>query len=32
MVAKNVAEDIKCHVDDILCLDMSLDRKLVVTG
>lgn len=32
MVAKNVADDTKCHVDDILCLDMSADRKLVVTG
>jgi len=32
MVAKNVAEDLKCHMDDILSLDMSPDRKLVVTG
>jgi microtubule-associated protein-like 6 len=32
MVAKNVADDSKCHMDDILSLDMSTDRKLVVTG
>ncbi len=32
MVAKNVAEDTKYHMDDILSLDMSADRKLVVTG
>jgi hypothetical protein len=32
MVAKNVADDSKCHMDDILSLDMSSDRKLVVTG
>lgn len=32
MIAKNVADDSKCHMDDILSLDMSADRKLVVTG
>lgn len=32
MVAKNEADDSKCHMDDILALDMSLDRKTVVTG
>jgi hypothetical protein len=32
MVAKNVADDTKFHMDDILSLDMSHDRKLVVTG
>ena len=32
MVAKNVADDSKYHMDDILSLDMSTDRKLVVTG
>jgi hypothetical protein len=32
MVAKNVADDSKYHMDDILSLDMSPDRKLVVTG
>jgi hypothetical protein len=32
MVAKNVADDSKFHMDDILSLDMSLDRKLVATG
>ena len=32
MVAKNVADDSKCHMDDILSLDISPDRKLVVTG
>jgi hypothetical protein len=32
MVAKNEADDSKCHMDDILSLDMSADRKLVVTG
>ena len=31
MVAKNVADDSKTHMDDILSLDMSIDRKLVVT-
>jgi hypothetical protein len=32
MVAKNVADDSKFHMDDILSLDMSFDRKLVATG
>jgi hypothetical protein len=32
MVAKNVADDSKSHMDDILALDISTDRKLVVTG
>ena len=32
MVAKSEADDSKCHMDDILSLDMSADRKLVVTG
>lgn len=32
MVAKNEADDSKCHMDDILSLDMSTDRKTVVTG
>lgn len=32
MVAKNVADDSKFHMDDILSLDISLDRKTVVTG
>ena len=32
MVAKNVADDSKFHMDDILSLDVSTDRKLVVTG
>lgn len=32
MEAKNVADDTKCHMDDILSLDMSSDRKTVVTG
>jgi len=32
MVAKNVADDSKFHMDDILSLDVSPDRKLVVTG
>lgn len=32
MVAKNVADDSKFHMDDILSLDMSSDRKLVATG
>jgi WD40 repeat protein len=32
MVAKNVADDSKSHMDDILSLDMSTDRKVVVTG
>lgn len=32
MVAKNVADDSRVHMDDILSLDISADRKLVVTG
>ena len=32
MEAKNVADDSKCHMDDILSLDISADRKTVVTG
>jgi hypothetical protein len=32
MVAKNEADDSKCHMDDILALDISTDRKTVVTG
>ncbi len=32
MVAKNVSDDSKFHMDDILSLDMSSDRKMVVTG
>lgn len=32
MVAKNVADDSKFHMDDILSLDLSADRKVVVTG
>ena len=32
MVAKNVADDSKFHMDDILSMDVSTDRKLVVTG
>lgn len=32
MVAKNVADDSKFHMDDILSLDLSADRKLVVSG
>lgn len=32
MEAKNVADDSRCHMDDILSLDMSIDRKLVATG
>ncbi len=32
MVAKNVADDSKFHVDDILSLDISMDRKTIVTG
>ena len=32
MMAKNVADDTKCHMDDILSLDISPDRKTVVTG
>jgi len=32
MVAKNVADDSKFHMDDILSLDVSSDRKTVVSG
>lgn len=32
MVAKNVADESKNHMDDILCLDMTADRTLVATG
>jgi hypothetical protein len=32
MIAKNVADDSKFHTDDILSLDISTDRKTVVTG
>ena len=32
MVAKNEADESKCHMDDILSLDISTDRKVVVTG
>ncbi|TNV82525.1 hypothetical protein FGO68_gene16014 [Halteria grandinella] len=32
MVAKNESDDSKYHVDDILSLDISADRKTVVTG
>jgi WD40 repeat protein len=32
MVAKNVADDSKFHMDDILSLDVSYDRKTVVSG
>lgn len=32
MMAKNVADDSKYHMDDILSLDISTDRKTVVTG
>lgn len=32
MTAKNVADDSKFHMDDILSLDISADRKLVATG
>ena len=32
MVAKNVADETKNHMDDILCLDMTSDRTLVATG
>ena len=32
MVAKNVADESKCHMDDILCLNVSHCRKLVATG
>lgn len=32
MVAKNVADDSKFHMDDILSIDVSADRKPVVSG
>lgn len=32
MVSKSEADDSICHRDDILCLDVSADRKTVVTG
>ena len=32
MVAKNETDDSKCHMDDILSLDSSADRKTEVTG
>lgn len=32
MEAKNVADDSKFHMDDILSLDLSADRKTVVSG
>lgn len=32
MVAKNVADDSKMHMDDILSIDVSPDRKTVVSG
>jgi hypothetical protein len=32
MEAKNEADDTKVHMDDILALDISLDRKVIVTG
>ena len=32
MIAKNVADDSKFHMDDILSIDISSDRKLAVTG
>ena len=32
MEAKNVADDSKYHMDDILSLDISADRKSIVTG
>jgi microtubule-associated protein-like 6 len=32
MVAKNEADDSKSHMDDILSLDVSTDRKLVASG
>ena len=32
MVAKNVADDSKYHMDDILSMDISTDKKTVVTG
>lgn len=32
MEAKNVADNTNFHLDDILTLDVSADRKLVATG
>ena len=32
MVAKNQADESKCHMDDILSIDVSLDRKLAASG
>jgi hypothetical protein len=32
MVLKAIADDSKIHMDDILSLDISTDRKIVVTG
>lgn len=32
MEAKQGAAELDFHRDDILCMDMSIDRKLVVTG
>lgn len=32
MEAKSGASEAEFHRDDILCLDLSADRKLVVTG
>ena len=32
MVAKNQADESKCHKDDIMSIDVSTDRKLVATG
>ena len=32
MEAKGTADDSKFHMDDILSLDLSSDRKTVVTG
>lgn len=32
MVLKANADDTRCHMDDILSLDISTDRKTVATG
>ncbi len=32
MVPKNMADETKCHMDDILSLDVSPCRKFVATG
>jgi WD40 repeat protein len=32
MEAKNVAKDLKSHTDDVLCLNLSDDRKLACSG